>query len=157
MIQRPAMKVFMFINKYIYRYKFYSLSLPSRYLLLLNMEQGVIIIVAFFKSQFLFKWCLLVLQRPCQAGFILDVDRATNPFFLLCLLCHPSKMAGRSMLHCVVWVRKLPPTLRGFKNGGVSWDIHNVSCCSSWFSSDTGHHWTNPIRCLRIQFWFCRV
>ena len=43
------------VHKFIYRYKFYSLSLPSRYLLLLNMEQGVIIIAALFKSQFLFK------------------------------------------------------------------------------------------------------
>ena len=54
MIQKPAIKVF-YVHKFIYRYKFYSLALPSRYLLLLNMEQGVIIIVAFFKSQFLFK------------------------------------------------------------------------------------------------------
>ena len=43
------------VHKFIYRYKFYSLSLPSRYLLLLNMEQGVIIIAALFKSQFLLK------------------------------------------------------------------------------------------------------
>ena len=46
---------------------------------------------------------------------------------------------------------------KGFyvQNGGVSWDTHNVSCDSSWFSSDTGHHWTNLIGFLRIHFWFC--
>ena len=43
-----------YVHKFIKRYQFYSLSLPSRYLLLLNMEQGVTIIAALFKSQFLF-------------------------------------------------------------------------------------------------------
>ena len=44
-----------YVHKFIKRYHFYSLSLPSRYLLLLNMALGVIIIAALFKSQFLFK------------------------------------------------------------------------------------------------------
>ena len=43
-----------YVHKFIKRYQFYSLSLPSRYLLVLNMEQGVTIIAALFKSQFLF-------------------------------------------------------------------------------------------------------
>ena len=33
-----------------------------------------------------------------------------------------------------------------------SWDTHNVSCDSSWFSLDTGHHWTNLIGFLRNLF-----
>ena len=43
-----------YVHKFIKRYQFYSLSLPSRYLLVLNMEQGVSIIAALFESQFLF-------------------------------------------------------------------------------------------------------
>ena len=41
-----------YVHKFIKRYQFYSLSLPSRYLLVLNMEQGVTIIAALLKSQF---------------------------------------------------------------------------------------------------------
>ena len=43
-----------YVHKFIKRYQFYSLSLPSRYLSVLNMEQGVTIIAALLKSQFLF-------------------------------------------------------------------------------------------------------
>ena len=41
-----------YVHNFIKRYQFYSLSLPSRYLIVLNMEQGVTIIAALFKSQF---------------------------------------------------------------------------------------------------------
>ena len=40
-----------YVHKFIKRYQFHSLSLPSRYLLLL----AIIITAALFKSQFLFK------------------------------------------------------------------------------------------------------
>ena len=53
-----------YVHKFIKRYQFNSLSLPSRYLLLLNMAFGIIIIAALFKSQFLFNLCLFVLQPP---------------------------------------------------------------------------------------------
>ena len=42
-----------YVHKFIKRYQFYSLSLPSRYLLLLAF--AIIIIAVLFKSQFLFK------------------------------------------------------------------------------------------------------
>ena len=41
-----------YVHKFIKRYQFYSLPLPSHYLLVLNMEQGVTIIAALLKSQF---------------------------------------------------------------------------------------------------------
>ena len=44
-----------YVHKFIKRYQFYSLSLPSRYLLLLNMAFAVIIITALYESQFLLK------------------------------------------------------------------------------------------------------
>ena len=51
-----------YVHKFIEWYQFYSISLPSRYLLLINMAFAVIIIAAPYKPKFLFKWCLLVLQ-----------------------------------------------------------------------------------------------
>ena len=44
-----------YVHKFIKRYQFYSLSLPSRYLLLLNVAFGIIINAALIKSQFLLK------------------------------------------------------------------------------------------------------
>ena len=44
-----------YVHKFIKRYQFYSLFLPSCYLLLINMTFGVIIITAPFKPQFLFQ------------------------------------------------------------------------------------------------------
>ena len=44
-----------YVHKFIKQYQFYSLSLPSRYLLLLNMAFGIIINAALIKSQFLLK------------------------------------------------------------------------------------------------------
>ena len=44
-----------YVHKFIKRYQFYSLSLPSRSLLLLNVAFGIIINAALIKSQFLLK------------------------------------------------------------------------------------------------------
>ena len=44
-----------YVHKFMKRYQFYSLSLPSRSLLLLHMAFGIIINAALIKSQFLFK------------------------------------------------------------------------------------------------------
>ena len=44
-----------YVHKFIKRYQFYSLSLPSRSLLLLDMALGIIINAALIKSQFLLK------------------------------------------------------------------------------------------------------
>lgn len=67
------------------------------------------------------------------------------------LLCLSSRKAVNNS--GVVEVRK--PSPKRFSKRQPLWDTPNISCDTFWFSSDTGHRWTNLVRFLRIHRWFC--